>query len=80
MELTPTIALVPTATTSIRHSPTPHQINTKPHADGLLFQFLFHKTSCLLFSQKLQVMLKEEKKHSLRRQVMHNQNQIWTGF
>ena len=50
-----------------KHSPTPSQINIKPHSEAYLSQFLLPNTSCLAFNQKLQGMLEVKEKESEER-------------
>lgn len=55
------------AIADIKHSPTPSQINIKPHSEAYLSQFLLPNTSCLAFNQKLQGMLEVKEKESEER-------------
>lgn len=55
------------AIADIKHSPTPSQINIKPHSEAYLSQFLLPNTSCLAFNQKLQGMLEVKEEESEER-------------
>lgn len=59
------------AIADIKRSPTPSQINIKPHSEAYLSQFLLPNTSCLAFNQKLQGMLEVKEKQNLKRENKH---------
>lgn len=50
--------LVPKAIANINYSPTPSQINMKPHIKAYLLQFLVPNTSCPSFNKNIRIKLR----------------------